>query len=388
MSMDLQKIYNRINKTIQANFPNSIEILAIVNYVDLINNYFTISLNDNTKTLKCRTILDFSQLKKDDNINLKASLKVDSINMGKLYLNVEYFFILSEKEIFSESIDLYGKLLMTLQGDKCTSIINKIKLMSPPQYIKNIALLVFPNDEENIINFKISFQEKCGGKLIIFRLDYQNDDILRYAFEYFKKYHDIDLICLLTNRMKLIDVCTLSSKNNIRYLLNRKNTPYLISITNNLLCNNDEISMEPLSVMLSNEKIVGINNFTDYIHNNQTNFKKKISDAVNLGKKLCEIKLQYYKNEFFKLQLLTTELYDSKYFENINKLTKLKNMILNKLLNEKISLMNKFIIIMKNIIDDVSLKKLHEYPSISNNMKQENINIQSQDLNENDLNNH
>src|SRR5690606_982278 len=156
-----------------------------------------------------------------------------------------------------------------------------IRSRHPPTIINNIGLIVMPEDENNIENFKVAFQEKCRGKLFIYRIRYENmESDLLFAFDFFKKYHYIDLICLLTNQLTTNNICSLSSKNIVKYMLNRKNVPYVISI---ISLNKVNSTMQPLTVMLSNEEIENINNCINYIHNIQFSLRKKIDEGIKTG---------------------------------------------------------------------------------------------------------
>ena len=146
--------------------------------------------------------------------------------------------------------DAYNKLSKFLTNDKvCKYMISEMTPKYPPKMFYNIALIALPDDDENIENFKILFQEKCNGKLYVYRL---KNNSLQSALEYFKKYHNIDLICLLTNKLNLKNIYELSSRTNVKYMINRKNVPYIISIISS------HIKTIPLTMTLSN-KVININ---------------------------------------------------------------------------------------------------------------------------------
>jgi hypothetical protein len=255
MSKDLSKVYTRLQKAIKINFSQPLVIDGTIESVNCDERVLVVRSLDGNNAIECRAQADLSKLKEKDRVTVKGWLKLYPNSPGKMYIATEYIYTTTEKEKYSSAIEMYNRLQKTLNTDKCQEAIKKITPLVPPQTVCNIGLIVLPDNEENLENFKIVFQEKCYGKLFIFRLKNETvESSLQTALEFFKKYHDIDLVCLLTNQLTLKHVCDLSSRENVKYMINRKKSPYIVSVTPP---NKDKTVMEPLTVVLSNAKVEG-----------------------------------------------------------------------------------------------------------------------------------
>jgi len=377
MSKDLVQIHNKLNKTIQTNFSKALSISAIIESVDHEKNYFTIKTQQNGENvIECHTKNNMEKLIIGDIVKIKGWIQLHPQNASKIFLNVEHFYIADKKYKYDAAINLYNKLHGALLLEKYQQTINKkFALIKPPVNIMNVGLIVVPDtNDKNIENFKIAFQEKCLGKLFIYRL--QNDQItevsLRTAFEYLKKYHFINIIILLIGHTTIENICELSSKNNVKYLLYRKKCPYVVSITstttNDLL---DDKSMEPLSTLLSNKKFSGINNCMDFIHNIQSIYRNTITNGIQLGDKFLLQILNTYKRDLCELKLLASELADVRFLPKTTKLInpinnsllfeKLKIMLSNRLIKEQLNLYNIQMTNIKKIIEDPGCQRIFRH---------------------------
>jgi len=360
MPKDLSKIHQKLLESINVGFKKAIEIDAIIETINIDHQFFTIKTEDNSKIIECHTQEDLSQAKPGERIRLKGWMRLHPNNTGKVYLLLEYFYAISEKEKYTTAIDFYSRLNKALSANKYQNIIKKITTIEPPKKINNVALIVMPNNDLNIENFKVTFQNSCYGQLYVYHLKNDNDGnfYLTNALEFFKKYHDIDLICLLTNQLTIGNICELSSKNNVRYMLNRKDGPYIISI---VTTNTDKNTAEPLTAMLSNKKISGINATICFIHDIQSTFRKQLDDGIKLGTNILERIIESKDKKLFELQVCMSEFYDPKNINN-NKylpIDKLKDLLDKHLTKEKMHLQNIQQMIMKNIITHSVLQKYY-----------------------------
>lgn len=373
MSKDLSKIHSRLLKTIQVNFTKPCKIEAIIDSVDPEKNCFFIQTEDGDKKLECFYKDDVTDLIKGDIVKIKGWVRLHPNLTGKIFLAVDYFYKLSYEDKFGPALDMHDRLTRTLVNEKCKSIIRKITSLPVPKFIYNIGLIVLPDDEKNIENFKTAFKEKCVGNIYIYRLLYKNiDSSLQTVFEYFKKYNNIDLICLLTNKLRLSDVCGLSSKDNVKYLLNRKSVPYTVSIIyrhvpeENFFVENSPSQKyaQPLSVMLSNNVFKGIDDCINFIRDSQLSTNKEIKDNIQLGKNMLEKIMEKQHQDLFEVRLCLTQMSDPKVIEITGKtdspLEKLKFLLLRKLDKEKINLGYINAYIMRNIISYPQLGPIYQ----------------------------
>jgi hypothetical protein len=353
MSKDLSRLHKRVQKSFDANFSKPQKIDGIISFIDINEKIFSIRSSNDDYKMDCRTSEDLTKLKIGDEITMKGWLKFYP-STGKMYFIAEYIFVVSEKKKYSTAINTYNKLKDILNNNEYQNTISKITPVKPPKMIYNIGLIVLSDDEENIMNFKISFQEKCVGKLFIYRL--KNETLatsLGKAIEYFKKYHDIDLICLLTNNVTgLKSVCDLSSKTNVSYLISRRNVPFIISVSPH---KNKNMS-EPLNIILSNAKVEGISACTEYIHNIQSSFRKQVEDSIQNGINTLNQLVGKYRKKVFDCKLYINELLDPRFSTICSGIAKpsekLKDLLNKRLSREIILLYNKKNAIIKHLLED------------------------------------
>ena len=382
MFKDLFKLHKKLYKTIQANFSEPIEISAVIEMVDAETHIFTIRTDEASKNIECVTKEDISKLNKGDHIIIKGWLRLHQNNIGKIYFAVEYFYILSEKEKYAKALDIYEKLLSILDNNnKIKNIMNKLATTYPPKIIRNVGLIVMPGNEQDIESFKVAFLEKCYGHLYIFHLNNPMDLSLQSAFEYFKEFHNIDLICILTNNLNLNIICALSTVNSVRYMLYRKNVPYIISITTTDM----EQVIQPLTVKLSNQKINGIINCIDFIHDIQSSFMAEINKGINTGVDILEKIIRKYQEKLFDLKMCISKLSDHRFLSKLDDspVEKLKNLLIKRMVLEKDILHNIQITIMKNIINDQRVQKYYiEIIQTEKKIQQGKKNVSFNDFNE------
>ena len=364
MTSDLSKVYNRLLRTVEANFTRPIKFEGIVADVDTDQHTFMVKTMDGSKMIECNTIEKLSPVLKGNKISVKGRMKIDAANASKVYMAVEYFYLMTEQERYSLAINTYDRLVNTLRGERCQAIINKMMPRSPPSVINNVGLVVMPNNEDNLENFRREYEKKCYGRIYVCHLSEGNVDVsLKYVIAYFSKYHNIDMICLLTNQLSLMNVCELSSKTNVKYLLNRKNTPYIVSVlTDNVKSSNDKV-LEPLSAMLSNKKVNGIEDFVGLVHEIQASVKNRLEHGIQSGTNLLRRVLEHQRTKLFEYKMGLAELSDPRFLKSQeNPFEQLRSLLLKCLAREKTMVYNTHVSLMKNIITDPHFERY--YPVI------------------------
>ena len=353
---DLTRVHNRLAQTIKVNFANPIAIDAIVTSISTDKKYFTISTADNKHMLDCYTEQNISELKENDRIRLKATLRLHPNNTGKMYLWVEYFYTVDQTAIYTENLEMYSKLKNILSKENFQVIVQKHYQKPIPTRAYNIGLIVFQDDEANIENFKKMFQEKCVGELFIRHLSGAVENDLCCALNYFSKYHYIDLICILSNKVSMPAIFQLSSKDNVKRLLGRKKIPYLVSIINNT------VDMKPLSAVLSNKTFGSVEDCINFIQNIQTGFKQLLSDNINSGVKQLELILAKHRERLLEQKLFIAELNDPRFPQKVditNPFEQLKAAIVKRLIKERLLLGNIKTLVMRKLIEDPTVKKIY-----------------------------
>lgn len=335
---------------------NILQCIVMVFSIDLDNNSFIISDLEGETYIECIYNNNLEILKSGDTIQIEGFLRMHPRNIGKLYVEVSHYHLIDDKYIYNKNISSNKKLVATLTGEEYQKKVKQIRSAKIPELITNIALITLPNNNINIQNFKIVFQERCVGKLFIYQLQYDKSSTsLITALEYFNKYHDIHLICLLTNKLTTQDICELSSVDNVKYLLNRKQEPYLLSIISS-------DNTESITSTLSNQRIQGINNCVDYIHQIQVSYKNNLNNSLNKAKCLLNNIVNKYYYKLLDFRLAMVRLYDKNFLYGIRYLEEsfehLRRILLDKLMKEKQILFNMKRCIMQNIIDHQQIQAM------------------------------
>ena len=362
MSSDLLRIHAKLVKAIDANFKKPIEIECVVGKIYHQENYFTIINDDQSIMMECH-VKEKIELQENDNIILQGWIKVRPNNTPSIYMEVDYYYPVSNSKKYVESIELYHRLLKTLHGSQYKPIIDKIKSTPPPKIINNIALISMRNDRDNINVFKDLFSKMCCGKLHMFHLDEKNiEKSLRAGIEYFKKYHNIHMICFLANKLSFAQSLDLSSKDNVKYLFNRKNFPYITSIDAPVLPSHEAISIIPLTNILSNKSFTGITSCIDFIHETQQALKMTIQKGIDMGNNILQNIMEHNRKKLFDLQMCMTEMNDIRFntgsSSTESSFDKLKQLLLRRITKERFLLYNIYMKTMKSMVDDPRIKYL------------------------------
>lgn len=369
MSKILRKVQNILKESLADNFNKSIKLTGIIQNIILNDNIFIVKTTDNTeynKIIECHTNEPINNLKIGDTIFAEGFIKINTETNISIYLQLKYYCILSKKQIFENFIKHYDRLKHVL----VTKYKNAIKRLEPkilPKMIYNTALLVMPENESHVENFKICFQEKCLGKLYVYHVK-NKEGAVEEALKFFNKYHYIDLICLLTDQININDVKLLSTVTCVKYMLNRKEHPYIISIVKNYeSVKNDPEKLIPLTALLSNANTTNIDSCTELIHNIQFRFKNYIEEKLEFGKNKLIKKMNNEKENILKLESelskkLGSSLSNISNPSNLNKLEKIKNILSKKLEQEMNSLLIIKNYITENIVEDERVQ--YYYPIV------------------------
>lgn len=235
MAKKLSNIHLQLKAVIDANFgTNDIALESTVHSVDLIKNYFVII--ENESNIKCYTELKISELNVGDIIRLQGKLRSHPNNISELCIYVEYFYNMDHVQHHEIKMKNYISIKNKLQDSKCKKLISYIKSKPVPNNIYNVGLVVILENldstkSESVNIFKDKFNKLCVGQLFIYYVSVDNVNInLKYGLEFFKKYYDIDMICILLDKIDPSTMADIVSYKNINYMMSRKNSPYTICL--------------------------------------------------------------------------------------------------------------------------------------------------------------
>lgn len=299
MSLDtLHDIHEKMVKMLAQKFGNNQKLVSKIKSITTPNSFAISTLtgtktgsHDELHTIDCHTRLNLSQFKKGDEVSVTGTLRLHPENIGHIILYVTGICLVTEQHKMDEKIQIHHDLKEILSTKTHRKQIDKFYARTPPMTISNVGLIVLSDTNDNMVTkFKQLFSQRCIGKLFIYRLkrdDLEND--MEASLEYFRKYHQIDLICILSHNMTANELLDMSSKNNVKYLFRRREFPYLVSIT--FADNNDQ-----LWKLLSNNYLKTVDDCIRFISTIQNTFAIKINEAIQYGMQKSQTIIDNYKH--------------------------------------------------------------------------------------------
>lgn len=287
-------IHKQIDKIIETNFTKLCRLEGFVIDTDS-QSKFVISSIDKKYTIECRSFDRIDHIKYGDCVIIDGTIRLYKDQPCKMYINVDNVRTKDECESQRDNASTYRKLRRSLTGEYKKNI-DKIHNRVVPQCIYNIGLIVPPNNS-TVGAFKVCFNELCRANLYVFNLN-SNSNVIN-AIEFFRKYHNIDVICVLVNHINFQDCMELSSEKIAKYILNTEH-PYMVSV-----CQAENVV--PIICTLSNLVVKTAYDFARFINSNQTELRIKRSQM----KKLCDDNIQrlicYQKERIMQYKLLFAE---------------------------------------------------------------------------------
>lgn len=329
MTDNINIVHKKLFNVIDANFTKILKLKGVVNDIDDNGKFLTIKTLDTERTLKCRTKDNFTKVDIGDVVDVVGNLQLDSNDLSSIYLDLKY---LSKQSTFdpSKALTIHNKLLVYLnEHEKVSKVVKKIHKKSLPKQIYNIALIAFPTGINLVNTFKTEFKNKCVGNLYTFYMDTDKTDVsIVSALEYFRKYRNIDIICLLTDQLNIMETCKLSSKEIAKVFLSRKNCPYILSIVSDL----SEKNPEPITALLSNKKIETTLAAVNFISEVQWEYRQKVDRTIDLVKEKFYVHMDKKIKKLQQYEVLIWNL--NKTSPPINSTDNLKNLLRTKMTEE------------------------------------------------------
>jgi hypothetical protein len=169
-----------------------------------------------------------------------------------------------------------------------------------PSNIQNVGLIVTDTHTDILNQFKSKFKS-CLGTLFIYKINTNN---LKYDFinaiNYFNKYHLIDLICIVTQKLDPSQLLALSST----YVLSHfKSVPYVMSVSSE----NISKSFDYLVLNLFDKQYGSVDDAVHLIHQIQTEHQLQIINGIDYGKSQLENIVKMYQR---KIDILEFNILD------------------------------------------------------------------------------
>lgn len=275
---------------------------AVVVNINIKSN--TIIIKTDEYDVEFITINNISNLNPGDKITIKYKF---IIHQKKFMTTQPVIIFFSTKDDFKNNDLRFSRY--TLVKNKLNEIYkthhselikSKLIIKKIPKTIYRIGLIILETHLTVLDTFKKKFQSKCTGSIFVYKLkkDTIETDYIN-AINYFGKYHKIDLVCILTDRLELEHLFNLSSK----YVLNNsKHLVYTVSViyTNGLFTNAGNY----LASYFTNKRNLSIDNVIDFIHEKQISHKIKTTNAICDGIVTLREIINAYDKRVLGLELL------------------------------------------------------------------------------------
>lgn len=252
-------------------------------------NVIVVSTNINTSQIivksdlyifDCVTSLNISELDPGDKIIIQFKLIPKSISIMEIQPLILFFCNYSEYDDVSKRYILHNKTQFKLNNSTPNNVLRK----PLPKILYRIGLIVLDTHTTILDTFKSKFKSNCFGKLFIYKVKSFDNTAVDFinAINYFNKYHEIDLICILTETLELEHLFYLSSKYVLKNFKYNKTHTISVSYQNGILSNSTDYSI----LISYGVRKLSIDKTMDIIHKIQFQYQKKIDDAILNGNDL------------------------------------------------------------------------------------------------------
>ncbi|AGF85290.1 hypothetical protein QJ854_gp492 [Moumouvirus goulette] len=360
MSQNLSDICHKFDKFLNVCFSGPIEIIGIVDEIDVTNKIFNLGEieNDVLKKIKCK----YDNLHEEINVGQKVvvcgTIVIGENSISNIYFDVDEIFT-NDSFNFERKLNKHKKYYnaLTTKKEFKRKINKNIYSVESPKNIKNIGIIAFKNHKNDFINL---LNNGCVGNVYVYYISEHNIELMLISgLEYFKKYHNIDIIYLLNDNISIKDVCNLSTTLITKFFLNRKEFPYIVSI---LPSDYSLSNVKPLSAILSNTCFYDNESAFNLIKNTQTSYSNKIITAHENSIQILRNILEKKKKKLEKLKIFAIKIYGPQLYENKNtdeKFSLLKSLLTGHLKDKLVKLQDLQLKITKKIIDDKNFQEIY-----------------------------
>ncbi|AQN68356.1 hypothetical protein [Saudi moumouvirus] len=361
MSQNLSDICHKFDKFLSVFFSGPIEIIGTINEIDLDSQTFSLGEieNDILKKIICR----YHNLNTEINIGQKViaygNIVVGENCISNIYFNVENIFT-NDNFNFERKLNKHKKYYNALTTKKKfkTKIDKNIYSSEFPKIIKNIGIIAFKNHKNDFIKL---VKDNCVGNVYVYYINDNSTELMLISgLEYFKKYHNIDVIYLLNDNISIKDVCNLSTTLVTKFLLNRKEYPYIVSI---LPSDYTLSNVKPLSAILSNACYYDNESALALLKDVQLSYSNKINTAYEKSIQILKYILENKKKKLEKLKMFAIKTYGPQLYIKSNieeKVLLLKSLLIGHLKNKLVKLLDLQLKITRKIIDDKNFQQVYD----------------------------
>lgn len=250
-----------------------------------------ITVKSGSYVFECVTNLNISEIDPGDKIIIQFKL-IPKLNVFmEIQPLILFFCQRSEYENILNQYTKYNRTQLKL-NNIITSNPHNILTKPLPKIIHRIGLIVLDTHTIILDIFKSEFNLKCIGELFVYKVKSSKNTKFDFinAINYFNKYHEINLICILTETLTIEHLFDLSSKyvlKNIKY-----NTTHTIAVTyqNGILSNSADYS----TLLATNIRKLSIDKTISAIHKTQIKYQNNITNTISTGILLLEEMINSY----------------------------------------------------------------------------------------------
>jgi hypothetical protein len=333
----IDKLYLKLMRSVEANIKKNITIEAVVDKVSATDNTIIIksSTNDSIRA-KCVSKNDISEIKVGNIIRIVGKLIYETTDSFMIHIDINYMYVVTETKSQDDIITTYNNVKKSLIKSQVREHIIHFHNVEQPNFIKNIGLIIMKNNDNLLNDFLNKFSEECVGNIHIYQIssDKLDHDIIK-AFFAFKKYYQIDLVCLFLGNISVNDALRLSDKKLMGTIINRKQYPYFITYTP------ANLELTPLVCNISNRDFVSQDKIFEFINTNQSVFRTAMKDNIRECMNRMKKKLTDMKDNFNKMELVMSDvnMQDDKHemSNEMNKLNTIRIALINRLKDYQIN---------------------------------------------------
>lgn len=273
-------------------FSKICQLDVVICFIDLSRSVLDVKCG--SVMIHCQTALNIQNLNINDKISILCRIALHDTIYGTTCAHI-LFYYKTKSPLVSKYIIQYNMFATHI-----TNLTHISKAKPIPKIIRNIGIITFDSDpHKSFLNkFLSKFQLKCTGNIFVYNIqgpDNKSELGFINGFNYFQRYHEIDLVCILTDRMTPDQILSLSSKKVLYVILKAKPIPFVISVTNNY-------NPTYIASIITDLHLTNLTSIISFIHHQQSTYNTLVNNAVEHGLGMLHHVLDRYESqlEFIK----------------------------------------------------------------------------------------
>lgn len=328
MSKDtkLSVITKSLQRIIKEKFSEPITVYGKIMVIEQTDDISYFSIRSKGIIINCYTKIDIKKLANDKFI--RATGKLIFIDINSILFGVSILYLIEEEDKQKELFAMSANIMKALESKKINERVDKLNLYQKPDIINNIGIISLNRKQEE---FKFS---KSNCRIYTYHLTNDAGEDLIKGIQVFTKFYHIDLIVIIADKINIDDMLSLSNKDIVKYMLNRRS---YIAI----------VGDHEMLQKLCNQHFPSVNELDKYISNVQTKYAKSLNDGIDKCFKLIKSKISKYNKEIQSLSKMICKMD----IDNPDSLQKLIDLVNDKLDREMHKLMHIELAFSRNLLE-------------------------------------